>query len=244
MSYASEVAADSPLAWWRCDDSGGSSTFADSSGNSHPLNAGGSPTFGGGAAKPFIGGTSVALNGSSQFGEANTAATTWLGSLGDMSIEAWFKTSSSSNMTMLAVDNVGGTPGTTIRKFNFYIASGQVTWMCFTTSTGFPYATSAASTYADGAWHHAVVTRTSTTMLVYIDGSQVGSQTVSNTYTGTNATRLTFGCIDNNGFQNNYFNGSLDEVAVYGSTLSAGRVSAHYQAALVDSGFTGWGQAI
>lgn len=96
-------------------------------------------------------------------------------------------------------------------------------WVCIL-STG---------TVNDGLWHHVVGTHNQLTgaMALWVDGQSAGSGTA--TYTaGAGATFTIFGR-DNTGCGNNqYFSGSLDEIAVYGSVLSTAAIQANYAARL------------
>jgi len=87
----------------------------------------------------------------------------------------------------------------------------------------------------NNAWHHVVATYTNTNggMKLYVDGTlqtQTGTATAQS-FTGywrVGADQIT-------GWPSNpsdtYYDGSLDEVAIYTSALSATRVQAHYTAA-------------
>jgi len=79
-----------------------------------------------------------------------------------------------------------------------------------------------------GAWHHVVSTRTMTTgaLQLYVDGVSAGSATGSKASL-TSPANISFGRIQTG---NNYFAGSLDEIAVYNTALSPAAVTAHYNA--------------
>jgi len=99
--------------------------------------------------------------------------------------------------------------------------------VCGTPSLNCYFATSPASV-ANGAWHHAVLTKDGSTIRLYLDGAQVASTPMAETtYYGSGGI-----AIGRDGDANgSYFNGSIDEVAVYPSALSSTRVTAHYSAA-------------
>ncbi len=81
----------------------------------------------------------------------------------------------------------------------------------------------------DGAWHHvaAVRIRDNGDMRLYIDGTLEASRT--NPSGPLNRTpRITLGSIQTN---NNYFNGSLDDVRIYGRALSAMEIRALFDSA-------------
>ena len=75
-------------------------------------------------------------------------------------------------------------------------------------------------------WHHFVWTKNGATNKVYLDAVDVTPTITNQTFTtgGTNADQWA-------GFPGFFYNGALDELAVYTSALSAARVSAHFAAA-------------
>jgi RHS repeat-associated protein len=164
------------------------------------------------------------FNGSS--GYATTAAPTKLQPSKSASLELWFKTTSTA--TTLPIAQVGGSLGVRLA-----LASGQV--------AGFVDNGEVLSnnSYNDGNWHYAVVTWNGTVETLYIDGTLAApSYGWSNPMTEGGApnyqsTGLTIGR-DVNG---NYYTGSIDEPAFYGSStdtigaLSAGQIANHYAAA-------------
>ena len=78
-----------------------------------------------------------------------------------------------------------------------------------------------------GGTYHVVGTFDGSTQRLYVNGVQVASAALSGTATVT-TNPIAIGSWD--GTQE-YFNGTLDEPAVYGTTLSAAQVRAHYDAA-------------
>jgi FOG: PKD repeat len=94
---------------------------------------------------------------------------------------------------------------------------------------------SSSGTYNDGNWHYIVATLGSNGMNLYIDGKRVGSDpstTTAQSYTGY----WRVGGDNLNGWPNqpssSFFNGTIDDVAIYPTALTANQVVAHY----VDSG--------
>jgi hypothetical protein len=83
------------------------------------------------------------------------------------------------------------------------------------------------NTYNDNAWHHVVFARTQSTgaLALYVDGALVASGT-ANTDLLDQPTIITFGRMAPG---NNYFAGTLDDVAVYSAALPAATVMNHYQ---------------
>lgn len=228
MSYSSTILADSPLAYWKLDETTGATQFADSSGNSHPATISGTPTYST-SYKVDIG--SVAFSGS-QYGSVATTTGGWLSSTSTYSVEVWFSTTATGTRALVMYDNSGVVPGNATRFFMFYLSNGNVIFNPFNSGGTYVTLTSPLA-YNDGIWHHAVGTWDGTTVRLYVDGSQVNSTALSGTSpTGGNwPLTLATGC---NGAVGNYiqYSGSLDEVAVYGTVLNSTQVSAHWSAGL------------
>ncbi|MGE0066906.1 MAG: LamG domain-containing protein, partial [Solirubrobacterales bacterium] len=77
-----------------------------------------------------------------------------------------------------------------------------------------------------GQTYHVVGTYDGTTQRLYINGAQAKSGSLSGAASVTTNPLY----VGSWGGTEEFFKGTIDEVAVYGSTLSAARVSAHYQA--------------
>jgi hypothetical protein len=136
------------------------------------------------------------------------------------SLEIWFRTSTAARQPLFN----SGTAGS-LSQFAVYLAGAQVQVNDGTETLTF----AAASSLADGAWHHLVVTYDGTTSIaVYVDGSAVGSaQATSGTLaTVLDVTGLEVGRDNAAGF----FSGTLDEAAVYPTGLSSAKVAAHFAA--------------
>jgi sialidase-1 len=87
-----------------------------------------------------------------------------------------------------------------------------------------------ASSYADNAWHHLVLTRSQGTgsLQLYVDGALQGSAPIAlPVSTGPATLRLGRGVTAAGG----YFSGLLDEVAWYDVVLGEQTVAAHQLAA-------------
>jgi hypothetical protein len=78
--------------------------------------------------------------------------------------------------------------------------------------------------FAFGQWHHVVLTMAAGNSTTYLDGKKVGETT------GGEALDVSAFTVGANG-ANGGFKGDVDELAVYPTALSAGRVCAHYRAA-------------
>jgi hypothetical protein len=83
------------------------------------------------------------------------------------------------------------------------------------------------TTITDTNWHHVVATKSGATVALYIDGVDV-TGTVTNATIATLTTTALIGA-RHIATPDEFFNGSIDEVALYPTALSAAKVLFHYQ---------------
>ena len=229
MSWASEIAADAPTAWWRLGESSGTSA-ADSSGNGHTGTYQGSPTLGvaglvgspdTNTAARFASGQDVLVANVATLPTATSAVT----------IEALFAATTSGDATVFCGRSSAG--GNSILRI--YISGGNALFGIRDKSgAGIAFAQTTGKSYNDGNRHHLVATRDSSKhMVLYVDGVSVATATDGMTSPLDN---MDLQYIAYDQLDGDYFAGTLDEVAVYnGVALSAARVSTHFG----QLGFTG-----
>jgi uncharacterized repeat protein (TIGR01451 family) len=210
------------VAYWRLDETSGI-TYDD-------FYDGHDGTCGGQCPTPATG----YVNGGQEFNGSNTEinvpvdeAFDW-GPTDSFSIEFWMQTDSAStcagNEVIVGRDDSstqlhwwtgcwdGGQPA-------FYLVdvSGTTAWVTGTTDL------------ADGSWHHVVAVRDANAneIRIYVDGFEENSTIATYAYGFGSATAaLNIGWIDlAHGF---YFNGIVDEVAVYNKALSEDEIERHY----------------
>src|SRR5262249_41448075 len=93
---------------------------------------------------------------------------------------------------------------------------------------GVGYVTSVAAPLVTNQWSHVVGVYDGTNLLFYLNGSLAGSPVFSAGQIGPSGNHLQIGHDPSN--PSRYFNGLVDEAAVYGSALSAAQVQAIYAA--------------
>jgi hypothetical protein len=178
------------------------------------------------------------------------------------SIAAWFKTTSASG-SIIGYSNAQDASGATVGdRFLWMDAVGNLVFGLY---PGSAYElASSAGTYANGAWHYVVVTvvatsSTKATVEMYIDGALVAGSTNDETITGSDPAdayggwwQLGWSAVSTsyaNYPSNNYWNGSLADMVVFPSNLSAAQVAALYgqtsqaalsSAVLADSATSFW----
>lgn len=221
MSYASEVQADSPSAWWRMNEASG--LIQDSSGNGNHADT---VVEGGGANVLTYGepgaivteptGKSIKFNASGGGGEyfrIPDAATLDLGNV--FSIELWWKFESEGAAQWPLSKGTGA--------YEIRInASNQVELV---KSESYIVVSSPALAL-DGSFYHIVAVRPGTNQgLIYVDGLDVSAGLASGSDFVDNATYVQI-----SGVGDFYLDGWLDEIALYPTALSADRVRAHWNA--------------
>ena len=218
-NYADEVAADSPLLYWRLEETSGS-TASDEQNNFDGTVVGADLNVAGkvGSGASFDG-TDDYIHAATSSDYNSTAIT----------VEAWLRTASSSGFPMIAARE-SGAAGTSTRVFQFRLdqSTGRLAAIIWNNSGDIIANFVAGSTdLTDNAWHHAVMSVNGTHVLLHADKVEVGSES----YTGdlrTNSDRqFEVARVGNDG---QYFSGRLDEIAYYTSALSAARIAAHYDA--------------
>jgi hypothetical protein len=231
MSYSSVVLADAPYSYWRLNDvSTSSGSTEDDSGNSHTTFAyGGSPTPGQTGALAGDSNKAVLFNGTNQRMFQSGPPVGMVGT-GPHSWELWFKTSAAAaSRRSLIAACYGHADG--LAGFNLDITATQIIAEVRTPGT-----TEAAATvgYADGVFHHVVMTLTRgapDVLRLYVDGVVVAT---TNLATAGQSFQPAYGglWLATNDNQAAYVAGTFDEVALYNTALSAGQVAAHYAAAV------------
>jgi hypothetical protein len=149
-------------------------------------------------------------------------------------IECWFRSkgynaavTTKGQMLMEFGSGAAGNSATVDRRL-FIDATGHVVFGSSSGITG--QVSTTGSGYLDGAWHHAAATLDpSDGLRLYVDGALAAS--ASYTAAGTGSGYWRFG--GDTWFATwpaDYFNGDLDEVAVYPTVLNAQQVAWHYHA--------------
>lgn len=224
--YRAAVLADSPVAYWRLGEASGT-TAADEMATYAGTYVG-SPTLGVGGVIPVN--TAATFNGSTQY--VNMGDVFDMGT-SDLTATLWFK-----NTTSAATQSFAGKQIAAVANYRYgfrYAAGGKIS--AFMQGDGgsdvFPTGTTSAN---DGNWHHyAAVFDRDANLSVYLDGVLEASASIA-AWNGKNF-QSTFpfriGCVvaADGTSPAGAFNGSIDEVSIFMSALSAARILAHYQAA-------------
>ena len=231
--YVATVLADSPTNYWRLNELAGTAAYDLGSGAT-TLAYTGSPTLGATGALSNGTNTSVTFNGTSQYVVAPNNTIANYDRTNTFSGEAWVKISTVIyNPTIMGkMTNSGTYLGW---AFNFDNSVGRLYfYLIKDASNNWMSVSSAASTYADGAWHHVAFTydgsSSASGVKMYVDGVQITTTTSQDSLTSSTLNASVAFAIASRGGANALFPGSIQDVALYSTVLSADRIKAHYNA--------------
>jgi RHS repeat-associated protein len=212
-SYSAAVKADSPVSYWRMDDT------SDSVGSS-PGTVQGTVTqavpgaISGSTATGFAGAGAMVLPYSSAL-QPPTAFT----------IEAWIKTTATVPSGGAYVMRSWAC-GYELRLIPFGPGNSAIA-EGYTYSNGGNSEANSGVAVNDGNWHHLVYTIDTTASHFYLDGQQVGTGAALSANINYCGTSISIG---EGSPSDGYFSGSIDEVALYNHALTTAQVQAHYAA--------------
>lgn len=221
--YATTVLADRPLNSWRLGETSGLAN--DIASNDH-LTINGTVTRGQPGAVPGDADQAIRFNGvSTQFGSTSAVR------LGrhTFTVEAWFRTSSTAGGKIIGFGN-RTTGNSSSYDRHLYVGNDGRVRFGVAPAVGLRVLASPTS-LVDDTWHHVVGTLGGGVMRLYVDGQQVGELTnvrMAANYQGV----WRVGGDNLNGWTNrpasDYFNGTIDEVAVYPRALTAAEVALNH----------------
>lgn len=217
MSYASEVLADSPAGYYRCQEASG--LILDSSGNGRNATAS-SGTAQYQQASPILSDPAdfaIYFDGDASFSVPDVGL-----DFGNVfSLEAWIKRTTSGIFEQILFKG--------INAYDMHISSGN---RIVVAKAGVGDIAQSSTSITDTSWHHCVVTKNAAVSAnVYIDAVDVTSFILDQTCTDT-ASALVFG---DDTFAD-FSNSRMDEFALYPTVLSQARITAHYNAAFSTAG--------
>ncbi|WP_160330415.1 DNRLRE domain-containing protein [Sphaerimonospora mesophila] len=236
--YRSTVLDTKPVGYWRLNETGtglGSvvSNFVGSiSGIGDGKIAGGAADATGGVTSPLDGASETAMTfkGTANSAYVSLPASVVSGRGSDVTIEAWFKTTASG--TIIGYQNSAANAPSAYTPAIYVGTDGKLRGQ-FWTGTAAPIASN--STVNDGNWHHVALSGAKNTQTLYLDGQAVGSIAKAITNLGQWDARIGYGfgssswpgTVSSSGpFP---FNGSIDEVAIYGKPLRLEQIATHHR---------------
>jgi hypothetical protein len=215
-SYADVVLADSPVAYYRMGEASGA-VIDTMSGTSGTVSGTVTRDVTGALVVPWDDGA-ITFNGTTGYVSVADQAQLDLGDT--WTIECWFKRATADVTGERCLVSKGQDAYTltfnALGTERLEIAAGNVA--VITSETG---------TTNDALWHHVVATKSGATVKLYKDGADVTGAVSDNTTTN-NTSALNIG--RDPAAAGGFWDGSIDEVALYATALSAARVLAHYNA--------------
>ena len=220
-SYSATVLADGPAAYWRMDETTGT-TMADATGKGNNGAFAGTYTLGQPGAIAADGSSAVAFDGQSGAASAPSSASLQLNTV---SIELWIKKRAETEYGVYVAKNVAVGDGAGSGWFQL-LNSHHDGRLEFRVTSDLEPALVSTSTLALNTWYYVVATYDGTVAKLFVNGKLDASlevtatpkQTADPVFLGRRADGL-------------FNNAVLDEVAIYPAALSADRTAAHWQAA-------------
>jgi len=230
-AYAKAVLADSPVAYYRLSDAAGAKMCDATSRRNDGTFSPSGISYGQPGALQGISDTAIAADGT--VNPATSSGNSPIFGSTDFTLEGWFKTTSKQDQIVVDVGQggAGRMAGIGPSSSKGGICGGLPDAIAFDTYDG--YYTGDANAIGvnvfDGEWHYIAASYTvagSGSVSLYLDGKQLRSAVVSDS-PATSPVRVGY-WIDS--VCNSPFAGSIDEVALYRSALTADQVKAHYTA--------------
>jgi hypothetical protein len=228
-SYASVVEADSPSGYWRLDESSGSCSPASAAGAAGSLTATASCVSTAGALSDDADASdgAQALSGG-YFTAPSSSADAFTGAF---TLEAWVNTSDIAQQGIIEkYDDPSGSNGYGLRLNSSGHLVGLV---CNASAAGNCSTVTTPTTLSTNTWYLVDFVANGSTGTIYVNGLPAASATQTQQPTAGSAT-LKIGAKGDADTDHAdpiaSFHGSLDEVAIYPTALTATRIAAHYQA--------------
>jgi RHS repeat-associated protein len=236
-SYPAQITAAAPVLYWRLDETSGL-TVGDSSGNGRTGSyAGSGVTYGAAGALTSDSDPAVALASPGNAERTSPGSALSIGS-GSWTIEAWAKSSDTAAASQMIAsryecgwNNCVSPDGNANALYNLGLSNGRA-FMSVRSDNGTSVAAAGSTDLRDGSWHHmaGVLDRAASLLRVYVDGTQVATANASSLDALNDAgSPLEVGrtFIATWGSPTDYFHGSIDEVAIYPTALTATQISSH-----------------
>ena len=211
--------ASAPNLYYRLDDTAGPYAQDATGSNTQGVFSGGVTL---GAAGPV-----TATNRSAAFdGKTGTVGTAGLTTAPQtFSTELWFSTTTTKGGKLIGFENARSGKGSKFDRQVYMNANGTLS---FTSNGVVRNVLTTSRAYNNGGWHHVVATESVAGMKLYVDGVLAKSAAVSASAGYNGYWRIGGGSTGYNAIT--FFKGSIDEVAVYPSVLSATTVANHFKA--------------
>ncbi|TFV90712.1 PKD domain-containing protein [Blastococcus sp. CT_GayMR16] len=138
-------------------------------------------------------------------------------------VEAWFQTTDRTGGKIVGFGNSRTSQSNTYDRHVYMDAQGRV---IFGVNSSLKRTVSSATGLNDGKWHHVAASLSPAGMALYVDGKLVGSRADTTTGSSYNGYLRIGG--DRSWSGDSWFNGQIDDVALYTAALPADRVANHF----------------
>jgi hypothetical protein len=224
--YAGTVQSDSPVSYWRLNDSGYTPTAADSVGTNHGALAGGIiPGVGGAMAD---GDTAMAFDGidGSRISIPNSPSLAAINGSTALSLEAWINPQSAvlpSRFRMFY--SFPGAPASYLGISDAY--GGGIKVIAALRINGVQRYIALGPALSPGSWYHVVATYNGSRMVLYVNGTNVGELAGLSGAVTIGTAGVLLGGHPSAGYSYS-FNGHVDDAAIYDYALTQAQVTRHY----------------
>ena len=220
-AYGNAVFTAGPEIYWRLDDTSGSTAK-----DSGPLADNG--TYYGsvtqGVAGALTGGVGTAVTflrpASGQHGMVSANAADVNPQV--YSEELWFNTTTTKGGKLIGFGSSRTGTSSNYDRHVYMTTDGRLNFGAYTGTTN---VVTSPLAYNDGKWHYMVATQGPAGMALYVDGQLVGSNSVTGNQNYTGYWRIAG---DSTWSGDPWFDGTLDEVAIYQSVLTPQQVAQHW----------------
>jgi len=218
-AYGDVVLEDSPVAYWRFQESSGT-TVSDASGNGHNLTLTSESGLGAGGLSGDAGDLSWDAPGSdASYGYVPSAS--WQ-DVNTFTVEAIIQPDTTSSYRGIVTHDSRSN-----RSWNFYLQNSQLLVYDYSVGGNGDVLRSSQS-LAAGQRHHVAMTYRDKTVKLYVNGTPVGTRSnVTLRTTSTSMPMVIGGSYAGTSKPTFLFDGKIDEVAFYHTALSAERLAAH-----------------
>jgi hypothetical protein len=159
--------------------------------------------------------------------------------LAQFSVAAWFKTTANFGSDSMIVNKGGVGSDSSGQNLNYgiWMTSTEKIKAGFETNSGSDQYVTSLNSYNDNQWHYAIVTYGGSTVILYVDGVQVGTKSTSGASPETSGTKpVRVGANSRVTPPGNFFTGEVDEVRVWNDDLTTQQVTDAFSGSSFNTG--------
>ncbi len=217
--YTKDVLGAGATDYWKLDQAAGATSNIDYAGY-HDLTLGSGVTGGGAGAISGDSDTASSFDGSaSGFGASNGSVP----GPNTFTEEAWFKTTSTAGGKIVGFGDQNTGTSSNYDRHVYMDTGGHINFGVYNNTS---YVITSPGVYNDGAYHQVVASLSGSGMALYVDGRLVGTNTGTTVGQPYNGYWRVGG--DSSWSGANFFTGTIDEVAIYPTALTAAQIRQQY----------------